>query len=161
MIAPFRVTVPLFLLQAARHVLVSLRIAPNKHMALKTRHIHLNFITVPLLSVLILLASGVFTGRTVRDGIVGTSGIQPLNIMALFISLVRTQTILILCCDTQFFSIQAYISISLDATGLFRFLAFWVASKGGSSGQRLFTYLYLFFLLCGVVVGNVSAIYSS
>ena len=89
-IAPFRIAVPLFLLEAARHVLVSLRIAPNKHTALKTRHVHLNFITVPLLSVLVLLASGVFTGRTVRDGIVGTSGIQPLNIMALFISLVRT-----------------------------------------------------------------------
>ena len=56
---------------------------------------------------------------------------------------------------------HAYISISLDATGLFRFLAFWVASKGGSSGRRLFAYLYLFFVLSGVVVGNVSAIYSS
>ncbi len=51
---------------------------------------------------------------------------------------------------------QAYISISLDATGLFRFLAFWVASKGGSSGRKLFTYLYIFFLVSGVVVGNVS-----
>ena len=55
---------------------------------------------------------------------------------------------------------QAYISISLDATGLFRFLAFWVASKGGSSGPRLYAYLYAFFLLCGVVVGNVSPLHS-
>ena len=54
---------------------------------------------------------------------------------------------------------QAYISISLDATGLFRFLAFWVASKGGSSGRVLFSYLYLFFLICGVVVGNVRMIF--
>ncbi|RPD57388.1 hypothetical protein L226DRAFT_547068 [Lentinus tigrinus ALCF2SS1-7] len=108
---------------------------------LPTRHVHLNFVTVPLISVLILLAAGVFTGRTLRDGIVGTSGIQPLNIMALFISL-------------------AYISISLDTTGLFRFLAFWVASKGGSSGPRLFTYLYMFFLLCGVIVGNDPVILS-
>ena len=53
---------------------------------------------------------------------------------------------------------QAYISISLDATGLLRFLAFWVASKGGSSGRRLFAYLYLFFLVSGVVVGNVSSL---
>ena len=51
---------------------------------------------------------------------------------------------------------QAYISISLDATGLFRFLAFWVASKGGSSGRVLYAYFYLFFLFCGVLVGNVS-----
>ena len=47
-----RVAVPLFLLQAARHVLVSLRmIAPNRprHTPLKTRHVLLNFITVPLI----------------------------------------------------------------------------------------------------------------
>ena len=50
---------------------------------------------------------------------------------------------------------QAYMSISLDATGLLRFLAFWVARKGGADGRRLYAYLYLFFLVCGVVVGNV------
>jgi Na+/H+ antiporter NhaD/arsenite permease-like protein len=54
--------------------------------------------------------------------------------------------------------LQAYLSISLDAAGLFRFLAFWAARKGGSSGHRLYFYLYAFFLLCGVVVGNVSTI---
>lgn len=51
---------------------------------------------------------------------------------------------------------QAYISISLDATGLLRFLAFWVAKKGGTSGPRLHFYLYIFFLACAAVVGNVS-----
>lgn len=51
---------------------------------------------------------------------------------------------------------QAYIAISLDATGLFRFLAFWVARKGGTSGPRLYFYLYLFFLVSATVVGNVS-----
>ncbi|KAI0362901.1 hypothetical protein BV20DRAFT_1058530 [Pilatotrama ljubarskyi] len=99
------------------------------------------FVSIPLASVLLLLAAGVFDGQTIRDGVVGTSGVQPLNIMALFISL-------------------AYISISLDATGLFRFLAFWVASKGGRSGRRLFAYLYLFFLICGVIVGNDPVILS-
>ena len=51
---------------------------------------------------------------------------------------------------------QAYVAISLDATGLFRFLAFWVARKGGTSGRRLYFYLYLFFLVSAAVVGNVS-----
>ena len=51
---------------------------------------------------------------------------------------------------------QAYMAISLDATGLFRFLAFWVARKGGTSGPRLYFYLYLFFLVSATVVGNVS-----
>ncbi|OJT07874.1 hypothetical protein TRAPUB_1224 [Trametes pubescens] len=108
---------------------------------LKPQYIPLNFITIPLASVLLLLATRVFNSQTVRDGIVGTGGVSPLNIMALFISL-------------------AYISISLDATGLLRFLAFWVANKGGSSGHRLFAYLYVFFLLCGVIVGNDPVILS-
>ncbi|PIL32705.1 transporter [Ganoderma sinense ZZ0214-1] len=148
-IFPLRVPIPRFVQETATHALVVLRIAPEpadrpeSHASQTTRrrHVHLNFITVPLLSVLVLLAAGVFDGQTLRDGVLGTAGIQPLNIMALFISL-------------------AYISISLDATGLFRFLAFWVASKGGSSGRRLYAYLYGFFLVCGVVVGNDPVILS-
>ncbi|KAI0753428.1 hypothetical protein C8Q80DRAFT_1097430, partial [Daedaleopsis nitida] len=104
-------------------------------------HIRLDLLTVPLASVLLLLAAGAFDARTLRDGVLGTRGIAPLNIMALFLSL-------------------AYLSISLDATGLFRFLAFWVARRGGADGRRLFAYLYLFFLLSGVVVGNDPVILS-
>jgi Na+/H+ antiporter NhaD/arsenite permease-like protein len=51
------------------------------------------------------------------------------------------------------------MSISLDAAGLLRFMAFWAAKKGGSSGQRLYFYFYLFFLVCGVVVGNVRILF--
>lgn len=51
---------------------------------------------------------------------------------------------------------QAYIAISLDSTGALRFLAFWVAKKGGSSGWKLHFYLFAFFLVLGGVVGNVS-----
>ena len=51
---------------------------------------------------------------------------------------------------------QAYMTISLDAAGLFRFLAFWVANRGGSSGKRLYLYFWAFFLLLAVAVGNVS-----
>ncbi|OSC98422.1 hypothetical protein PYCCODRAFT_999447 [Trametes coccinea BRFM310] len=137
-IFPLRLPVPFSISRAIRHALVSARVLPenpDEPQAAKRTYLHFNFITVPLISVLILLAAGVFDAGTLRDGIVGTGGVRPLNIMGLFISL-------------------AYISISLDATGLFRFLAFWVASRGGSSGRRLFTYLYVFFLLCGVIVGN-------
>ena len=49
------------------------------------------------------------------------------------------------------------MTISLDAAGLFRFLAFWVANKGGSSGKRLYLYFWVFFLLLAVAVGNVSS----
>lgn len=50
---------------------------------------------------------------------------------------------------------KAYITVSLDATGLFQFLALWVAKKGGTSGRKLYTLLYLFFFGAGIIVGNV------
>ena len=57
--------------------------------AAKRAYAPLNFITVPLVSVLVLLAASVFDAQTVRDGVLGTQGVKPLDIMALFISLVR------------------------------------------------------------------------
>lgn len=56
---------------------------------------------------------------------------------------------------------QAYLAISLDATGLLRFLAFWVANRGGPSGRRLYVLLYLFFLSAGILIGNVSLLICS
>ena len=52
------------------------------------------------------------------------------------------------------------MTISLDTSGLFRFLAFWVASKGGTSGKMLHFYFWVFFLLLAVVVGNVGHVFS-
>lgn len=51
---------------------------------------------------------------------------------------------------------QAYISLSLDCTGLLRYMAFWVALKGGTSGRKLYLFFFLFFFFFGVIVGNVS-----
>lgn len=49
---------------------------------------------------------------------------------------------------------KAYIAIALDGTGALEAVAFWVSKRGGSSGPRLFAYLYIFFLLTGCIVGN-------
>lgn len=54
----------------------------------------------------------------------------------------------------------AYIAISVDATGLLRYLAFHVSLRGGRSGPRLFYLLYLFFFLLGLGVGNDPVILS-
>ena len=88
-IFPLRVPLPLVLLKTAHHALAVFHIIPHKHAPPKPRHVPLNLVTVPLFSVLVLLATGAFDGHTLRDVIVGTGGIQPLNIMALFLSLVR------------------------------------------------------------------------
>ncbi|KAG8952758.1 hypothetical protein FRC04_003681 [Tulasnella sp. 424] len=95
---------------------------------------------VPPLAVLFLLAAQAIDGGTIRRGILGADGIEPIDIMALFISL-------------------AYIAISLDSTGLLRFLAFYLVSRS-TSGRRLYLYLYGLFFAFGVVVGNDPVILS-
>ncbi|THH18685.1 hypothetical protein EW146_g2356 [Bondarzewia mesenterica] len=140
-IFPFHISIPRLLILLAHNVLVKCRILPPSTGPPRPKSIPFNFLTIPLIAVLFLLAVKAIDRTEIRRGILGTDGVKPINIMALFVSL-------------------AYISISLDATGLFRFLAFWVARKGGSSGQRLYFYLFAFFLLCGVVVGNDPVILS-
>lgn len=95
----------------------------------------MNFITAPLIADLFLLAI-LAIGRTeVYDGTIGADGISPLDIMVFFLTL-------------------AYIAISIDASGLIRYLAFKVLQKGGEYGHRLFFYLYVFFFGLGTFVGN-------
>ncbi len=75
-------------------------------------------------------------GRTeVHDGTIGADHISPIDIMVFFLSL-------------------AYIAISIDASGLIRYLAFKVLQKGGKVGHRLFFYLYAFFFALGSFIGN-------
>ncbi|KAK4683915.1 hypothetical protein P7C73_g6294, partial [Tremellales sp. Uapishka_1] len=93
--------------------------------------------TAPVIGVLLLLASTCIPGSVVRDGIVGSGGVRPYDILVLFISF-------------------AYISLSLDCTGLLQYLAFAVAMRSGTSGSgpRLYASFYAFFALSGLVVGN-------
>jgi Na+/H+ antiporter NhaD/arsenite permease-like protein len=101
----------------------------------------LNLATAPPLCVLILLASTCIPFEVVWDGIKGTDGVKPYNILILFFAL-------------------AYMSISLDMSGILQASAFWVANKGGRSGFRLYTYFYLMSLSLSVVLGNDPVILS-
>jgi Na+/H+ antiporter NhaD/arsenite permease-like protein len=95
----------------------------------------LNFVTAPLVADLFLLAILAIGKKEVHDGTVGANNISPLDIMAFFLSL-------------------AYIAISIDASGLIRYLAFKVLQWGGDVGHRLFFYLYLFFFGLTACIGN-------
>ncbi|EMR66735.1 putative arsenite efflux transporter - putative protein [Eutypa lata UCREL1] len=53
-----------------------------------------------------------------------------------------------------FFLTLAYIALSIDASGLVRYLAFVVLKKGGKVGHILFFYLYAFFFALGSFIGN-------
>ncbi|OTB01824.1 hypothetical protein M426DRAFT_323181 [Hypoxylon sp. CI-4A] len=95
----------------------------------------MNFVTAPLIADLFLLAILAIGRKEVHDGTLGANNIQPIDIMAFFITL-------------------AYIAISIDASGLIRYLAFKVLQKGGKYGHRLFFYLYAFFFGLGTFIGN-------
>ncbi|KAK2595273.1 hypothetical protein QQS21_006988 [Conoideocrella luteorostrata] len=95
----------------------------------------MNFVTAPLIADLFLLAILAIGRKEVHDGTVGADNISPVDIMVFFITL-------------------AYIAISLDASGLIRYLAFKVLQWGGKVGHRLFFFLYGFFFLIGSFIGN-------
>ncbi|KAM0250872.1 hypothetical protein ACHAQJ_008450 [Trichoderma viride] len=95
----------------------------------------MNFVTAPLIADLFLLAILAIGRQEVHDGIIGADNISPIDIMAFFITL-------------------AYIAISIDASGLIRYLAFKVLQWGGKVGHRLFFYLYAFFFVLGSFIGN-------
>lgn len=95
----------------------------------------MNFVTAPLIADLFLLAISAIGRQEVHDGTIGANNISPIDIMVFFLTL-------------------AYIAISIDASGLIRFLAFKVLKKGGGVGHRLFFYLYAFFFSLGSFIGN-------
>ncbi|KAL7811171.1 hypothetical protein V8C44DRAFT_330869 [Trichoderma aethiopicum] len=95
----------------------------------------MNFVTAPLIADLFLLAIQAIGRQEVHDGTIGADNISPIDIMAFFITL-------------------AYIAISIDASGLIRYLAFRVLQWGGKVGHRLFFYLYAFFFVLGSFIGN-------
>lgn len=101
----------------------------------------INHVTAPIIGILFLLATKSIGGEEIRMGIVGDESVEPFAVLALFIGL-------------------AYIAISVDATGLLRYLAFHVSIKGGRSGTRLYYLLYLFFFTLGLLVGNDPVILS-
>ncbi|KAK7427319.1 hypothetical protein QQZ08_006256 [Neonectria magnoliae] len=95
----------------------------------------MNFVTAPLIADLFLLAIKAIGRKEVHDGTIGANNISPIDIMLFFITL-------------------AYIAISIDASGLIRWLAFKVLQWGGKVGHKLFFYLYAFFFGLGTFIGN-------
>lgn len=89
-IFPVRAPIPQIFVKLATRLLRAMRIVTPSTTPVKRVSVRLNFITVPLVSVLVLLATSAFDGEIVRRGVIGADGIKPLDILALFISLVST-----------------------------------------------------------------------
>ncbi|PBK90729.1 hypothetical protein ARMGADRAFT_933906 [Armillaria gallica] len=105
------------------------------------RKIPIDLATAPILAIAILWASQCLGATQIRDGIVGTDGVKPYNILILFFTL-------------------AYMAITLDVSGLLQAAAFWVSNKGGTSGWKLFFYFYVMLTLTSAIVGNDPVILS-
>jgi hypothetical protein len=56
-------------------------------------HFKLGLETAPVIGVLVLLASTCIPGSVVRDGIVGSEGVRPYDIMTLFLSFVSFSSV--------------------------------------------------------------------
>ncbi|KAH8884366.1 hypothetical protein GQ53DRAFT_846302 [Thozetella sp. PMI_491] len=149
-LSPFHIPIPIprslyygFLDGLSALRIISPRPAPSRHehgrdgasSALEWLHFPMNFVTAPLVADLFLLAILAIGRKEVHDGTVGADNISPIDIMAFFLTL-------------------AYIAISIDASGLIRYLAFRVLQWGGKVGHRLFFYLYAFFFVLGSFIGN-------
>lgn len=141
LVAEYLVILPVYIPISSRITSIFKRRSKNVEKEHYNWTLPLDFHTAPVVAVLILLAAQCIHGEEVRKGIVGSDGVEPLNVMALFISL-------------------AYMVISVDKAGFLRFLAFWVATRSGSSGIRLYIAIYTFFFALGVVVGNDPVILS-
>lgn len=144
---PFHIPIyiPRSIWTAFLNTVVALRIIPPRRRPTRLRNgkitawvrfdFPMNFVTAPLIADLFLLALLAIGRKEVHDGTIGTRGIAPYDIMLFFLSL-------------------AYIAISVDASGLIRWLAFKVLQKGGKVGHRLFFYLYAFFFSLTAFIGN-------
>lgn len=107
----------------------------REHGRFRKLNFPVDFVTAPLIADLFLLAILAIGRQEVHDGTVGADNIKPIDIMVFFLSL-------------------AYIALSIDASGLIRYLALKVLQKGRRNGRSLFFYLYIFFFVLASVIGN-------
>ncbi|KAG6371487.1 hypothetical protein JVT61DRAFT_9522 [Boletus reticuloceps] len=103
--------------------------------------IPINLTTAPILAIALLWAAQCLDPAVIRNGIIGTEGIKPYNILILFFSL-------------------AYMAITLDTTGVLVAAAFWVSNKGGRNGWKLYLCFYVMLTLLSILLSNDPVILS-
>jgi len=89
----------------------------------------------PLVGLLLLITTRSVGINEIVKGIVGNEDLQPYSILVLFFSL-------------------AYVCISLDLTGIFKWIALHTARRSGTSGVRLFFYFFFLTTLMTVFTSN-------
>jgi Na+/H+ antiporter NhaD/arsenite permease-like protein len=95
----------------------------------------MSFATMPIIGALFLLAISAIDRQQVQDGTIGTNTLAPIDLMTFSLTM-------------------GYISLSIDSSGLIRYMAFKTIQKAGNIGHRLFLYIYVMFFAFGTVFGN-------
>lgn len=114
----------IFLVSCAVTIALTLR-RPYLYLRARRRQVRVEtYFLGALLGPVLILAGGLLTGQQVLDGLNGDSGLQPLGILTLFISMV-------------------FMSIFLDITGLFEACARLALRYARADGTRLFFALYV------------------
>ena len=93
------------------------------------------FFLAPLLGAILLLSLGLANPSTTLDAFISDKGMNPLKILALFLSM-------------------GFLSIVLDEAGLFRFLAEKSLSRSKGSQKKMFVLLYLLTSILTVFTSN-------
>jgi Na+/H+ antiporter NhaD/arsenite permease-like protein len=91
--------------------------------------------TGPLIAVLFLLSISAVGRQQLREGTLGANNLSPIDVLAFSLTL-------------------GYITGSIDATGVLRYLSLKILLKCGHLGHRLFFYLYALFFVIGCLFGN-------
>jgi len=95
----------------------------------------INFAVSPLLGVLAGLATTVISPQMIKDGVEGNANVQPYSILILFFSL-------------------SYISIAIDVTGAFAFIALVATRYSQKSGKGLFITFFVLSALLTLASNN-------
>lgn len=125
----------IFLVSCGATILLTLR-RPYLYLRARRREVRVEtYFLGALLGPILILAGGLLTGQQVLAGLNGESGLQPLGILTLFISMV-------------------FMSIFLDITGFFEACARLALRYAKADGTRLFFALYAVVSVLTVFTSN-------
>lgn len=101
----------------------------------KFYRLDLNIITASLIFFFMLLFTGVINLSIIKNGILGYESLKPLEILVIFYTV-------------------AYVSISVDLSGILDFFAFKIVKYSKSNGYILFSFIYFFASILTVFTSN-------
>ncbi len=97
--------------------------------------IYLNMVSGSFLAIIVLYFTQVIHTSTIKAGIIGNGSLRPWEIIIIFFSV-------------------AYITISVDITGVFSYFAYKVVYLAKGRGYRLFAFFYLFACILTTFTSN-------